>query len=83
MPLRVMAGFGFFVAAGSFLLSLYYLFVALVAGTAVPGWATLVILLSFFNGVLILIISVVGEYVVRLLRENNSQISYHIKDIVE
>ena len=83
MPLRFMAAFGFVVSAISLMLALYYFISALVAGANVPGWSTLVILLSFFNGILILLISVVGEYVVRLLRESGSSDSYYIKEIVE
>jgi len=83
IPLRFMAGFGFIVSALSLTLALYYFVSAIVSGVSVPGWSTLVILLSFFNGILILLVSVVGEYVVRLLRERGSSASYYIKDIVE
>ena len=83
LPLRFMAGFGFVVSALSLVLALYYFVVALLAGSNVPGWSTLVILLAFFNGILILLISVVGEYVVRLLRESGTSESYYIKDVVE
>jgi len=82
LPLRIMAGFGFFVSVFSLTLALYYFFSAFIAGTSVPGWSTLVILLSFFNGILILLVSIVGEYVVRLLRESGSSESYYIKDIL-
>lgn len=83
LPLRYMAAFGFMVSAISLSLAMYYFISALVLGVSVPGWSTLVILLSFFNGVLILLISVVGEYVVRLLRESSDAESYYIKNIVE
>ncbi len=82
LPLRLMAGFGFFVSILSLALALYYFISAFVAVVSVPGWSTLVILLSFFNGILILLVSIVGEYVVRLLRESGSSESYYIKDIV-
>ena len=83
LPLRVMAGFGFLVSVLSLFLALYYFVSAFIVGANVPGWSTLVILLSFFNGILILLVSIVGEYVVRLLRESGSTESYYIKDIVE
>jgi hypothetical protein len=78
-----MAGFGFIVSFISMALALYYTLSALFTGVTVPGWSTLVVLLSFFNGVLILLISVVGEYVVRLLRESGSAESYYVKDIID
>lgn len=82
IPLRLMAGFGFFVSLLSLFLALHYFISAIVSGASVPGWSTIVILLSFFNGILILLVSVVGEYVVRLLRESGSSESYYIKEIV-
>jgi glycosyltransferase involved in cell wall biosynthesis len=82
IPLRYGAAFGFIVAGGSFLLSLYFLLEALIKGTNAPGWASLVVLLSFFNGVLILLLSVIGEYLIRILREIGTQRSYEIREIV-
>jgi len=82
IPLRYGAAFGFIVSAGSFLLSLYFLLEAMILGTTAPGWASLVVLLSFFNGVLILLLSVIGEYLIRVLREIGTRFSYEISEIV-
>lgn len=82
IPLRYGAAFGFFVAAGSFFLSLYFLLEAMLNGTNAPGWASLVVLLAFFNGVLILLLSVIGEYLIRVLREIGSYSSYEIREVL-
>lgn len=82
IPLRFCAAFGFVVASISFFLSAFYLLQALVEGTKAPGWATLVILMSFFNGVLILLMSVIGEYLIRVLREVGTQSCYEISEVV-
>ncbi len=82
IPLRYGAIFGFVVALGSFLLSLFFLLEAMLKGTNAPGWASLVVLLSFFNGVLILLLSVIGEYLIRILREIGTQSNYEISEIV-
>ncbi|MCZ8293216.1 MAG: glycosyltransferase family 2 protein [Hylemonella sp.] len=82
LPLRYSALFGFLVAAGSFLLATYFLLEAMVRGTSAPGWASLVVLLSFFNGVIIMMMSIIGEYILRILREISTQRSYEIKEIV-
>lgn len=82
LPLRYCAAFGFAIAAGSFLLSGYFLLEAVIRGTNAPGWASLAVLLSFFNGVLILLLSVIGEYLIRVLREVSTQRSYEIKETV-
>lgn len=82
IPLRCSAAFGFVVAACGFILSIYFLLEALFHGTKAPGWASLAVLLSFFNGVLILMLSVIGEYLGRLLREFGTQRSYEIREVV-
>ncbi|MGA7304149.1 MAG: glycosyltransferase family 2 protein [Rhodothermales bacterium] len=82
-PLRLVAGAGLVIAGTSFLLGLYYLFAALVHGSSVPGWTTLVVLLSFFNGMTILMLSMLGEYSVRLISQISSSDSYHVKDRVQ
>lgn len=82
IPLRYAAAFGFLAACSSFLLSLYYLLSAMVTGTNAPGWASLVVLLSFFNGVLILLLSIIGEYLIRILRELGTQRTYEVREVV-
>lgn len=81
-PLRLVASIGVTISALGFALGLYYLIFSLVVGVQVPGWTTLVVLLSFFNGVTILILSMIGEYCVRLINQVSSSASYHVKDIV-
>jgi len=82
LPLRYSAVFGFIASAISFFLGLFYFLSAIIGGTAIMGWATLVVLLSFFNGIIILLLSILGEYLIRVLREVNSQQSYEVIEIV-
>jgi glycosyltransferase involved in cell wall biosynthesis len=82
LPLRYGALFGFLVAGGSFLLAVFFLLQALFRGTSAPGWASLVVLLAFFNGVMIMIISIIGEYILRILREIGTKQSYEIKEVI-
>lgn len=83
IPLRFVAAFGFIVAGSSFFLSFYFLLSFFMDGSQVPGWASLAVLLSFFNGVLILLLSVMGEYLVRILREIGvAQQSYEVREMV-
>ena len=82
LPLRYAAVLGFLVSSASFVLSFYYLIEALLVGTSVPGWTSLAVLLSFFNGVLILLISIIGEYIIRVLRQIGIQRCYEIKEII-
>jgi polyisoprenyl-phosphate glycosyltransferase len=81
-PLRLVAGIGLITALVSFTLSMFYLGVAIFAGTRVPGWTTVVVLLSFFNGMTLFVLGMVGEYLVRLINQASRTDTYHIKEIV-
>ncbi|MEJ7630397.1 MAG: glycosyltransferase family 2 protein [Nocardioidaceae bacterium] len=82
-PLRLAAACGFIFAILSFILGGVYLIHGLVAGTSVPGWTTLVVLSSVFNGVTIALLSMLGEYVVRTLNAVSAEETYHVVERVK
>jgi polyisoprenyl-phosphate glycosyltransferase len=77
-PLRAAAIAGFCLATLSFLLGAYYLVHGIVHQSTVPGWTTLVVLLSAFNGFIIAMLSMLGEYVVRTLNAVSVQQTFHV-----
>ena len=77
-PLRVAAMAGFAVAGISFLIGIVYLLRGLVLGSDVEGWTSLVVLLAVFNGFIIGMLSMLGEYVVRTLNAVSAHESYHV-----
>jgi glycosyltransferase involved in cell wall biosynthesis len=81
-PLRAAATAGFLVALLSFLLGAFYLVRGLFVETAVPGWTTIAVLLSIFSGVIIALVSMVGEYVVRTLDAVSESKPYHVVERV-
>ena len=81
-PLRLVSTFGLVVTAGAFGLTAVILFRGLLVGSAVPGWTSVALMLAFFNGVTLLIISMLGEYVVRLLNQSSFPDGYHVRAIV-
>ncbi len=81
-PLRLVSLVGMVISGFSFLLGAYYVGRAIFVGISVPGWTTVVVLLSFFNGITILILSMLGEYTVRLLQQINYANSYQVKEII-
>jgi glycosyltransferase involved in cell wall biosynthesis len=81
-PLRLAAGAGFLMALVSFCLGGVYLIRGWWSGTTVPGWTTLVVLLATFSGVTILLLSIIGEYVVRTLNTVSGAQTYHLVDRV-
>jgi len=82
-PLRLVSTVGMGISGISLLLGVYYLARAVFIGVSVPGWTTVVVLLSFFNGLTILILSMLGEYTVRLLNQTSSTESYHVKEAID
>ena len=81
-PLRLVSMIGGGIALFSLMMGMYFLVRAMFVGFNVLGWATVVVLLSFFNGVTILILSMLGEYMIRLINQTSSSQSYHIKEII-
>lgn len=82
LPLRLVNMAGMLVAGASFFLGVLYLARALIVGTSVPGWATLVVLLSFLNGLILLMLGMLGEYLVRLLNQISSPQVYYVKEAI-
>lgn len=81
-PLRAAAVAGFVVAVCSFLLGGFYLVRSLFVDSGVPGWTTIAVLLSVFNGVVIALLSMLGEYVVRTLNAVSADSTYHVTERV-
>ena len=69
MPLRMISVTGLMAAILSGLMVFYFLIKYFVGGTTLPGWTSLIILLTFFSGLILLSLGVIGEYLVRVLRE--------------
>ncbi len=69
LPLRMISVLGAALCALSFLLTVYFLAKYLLGVVREPGWTTLVLLITFFSGSVLLALGVIGEYMVRILRE--------------
>lgn len=81
-PLRFVSALGLLGTGVAFSMTAFVLIQALVAGTPVPGWASVAVMLSFFNGITLLIISILGEYVIRLLDQSSQAASYYVSATV-
>jgi glycosyltransferase involved in cell wall biosynthesis len=81
-PLRAVTVFGMTISALSFMLGVYYLGRGLLTPIKVPGWTTLVVLVSFFNGITLLLLGMLGEYLIRLVNQSSVGAPYHIRKIV-
>ncbi|MEZ9601589.1 glycosyltransferase family 2 protein [Vibrio sp. 10N.286.46.A8] len=82
-PLKALSVVGVVISVASFSWGLFMIINQLVYGSDVQGWTTLVALLSFLNGFIILILGVLGEYVIRISKTLSHDCSYHIAEEVE
>lgn len=78
-PLRVGLKLGFVVSFLAMVLGVVTLIMRFTAQT-VPGWTTLVVSTSFFAGVQLIVIGVVGEYVGRMYEEVKARPLYVLRD---
>jgi dolichol-phosphate mannosyltransferase len=78
-PLRLISAFGFVFSAVAFLLAVVY-FVMKVAGFPFPvGNPTIVIVITFFSGIQLLALGVIGEYLGRVYDETRERPKYIIE----
>lgn len=81
-PLRFVASLGIVMALGSLMLGGFYLSYGLLYGTSVPGWTTLVVMISFFNGMVMLMLAMLGEYLVRIIGQITMADPYFVDAVV-
>ena len=75
-PLQVMSMAGFMVAALSFVIGLWYVVQKFIGVNLTPGLPTTVLVVSFFSGVQLLALGVVGEYIGRIYDETKRRPMY-------
>src|SRR5260221_4120475 len=75
-PLQLMSMAGFIVAAISFTLGSWYVLQKLIGVALTPGLSTTVLVVSFFSGVQLLALGVVGEYIGRIYDETKRRPMY-------
>lgn len=82
VPLRLALWSGFFISFAAGLSSLYIFALALYDHTLVQGWASTMVVISFFSGVNLFMIGVVGLYVGRIHTEVKRRPLYVIERTV-
>jgi glycosyltransferase involved in cell wall biosynthesis len=82
-PLRFVSTTGFVISLLSFLVSVVLIINKLLDNIKVEGWTGLMVMLAFFNGIVILILGMLGEYTARILQQISSKEIYHTKEIIK
>lgn len=77
-PLRIAGLLGIVLSIASFIYLLIIIGQRLFTNTTVPGWASLIAVILFFNGVSLMLHSITGEYVGRIYEETKNRPLYII-----
>ena len=80
VPLKLAIVGGLLLGAFGAALALFYLVRYLLHGFGVPGFATIVILITAFAGVQLLVIGILGEYIGRMSKEIKNKPEYVVRD---
>ena len=82
-PLRFASYLGMFTAIGAILYLIFVIIQKLVIGIAVPGYATLIVLLLFFSSMQLFCIGIIGEYVGRTFEQSKDRPVYIAKEVLD
>ncbi|MDS0525972.1 glycosyltransferase family 2 protein [Clostridium sp. SHJSY1] len=77
-PLKIGTYLGGLVSAFSFLYLLFILFQKMFTNSTVPGWTSIIGISLFFNGVMFMMLGIIGEYVGRIYDEAKGRPLYII-----
>ena len=78
-PLRLIMGFGIFVAIVSFIGVIWALITALL-GHSVSGWASMTCIICFVSGVQLICLGIIGEYIGKIYMESKQRPRYIISE---
>lgn len=78
-PLRIAVRFGFVMAFLAFCYGVYILGRALIYGSAIPGWNSLIVSLYFIGGIIISILGIIGIYLGKTFDESKKRPLYIVR----
>jgi dolichol-phosphate mannosyltransferase len=79
-PLRIALAAGFFVSASSFIFGIVTVCLRIAGVGIVPGWASLVVLISFLGGAQLVVLGMMGLYVARIHEEVKARPLYLVRE---
>ncbi len=78
-PIRIITGFGFFIALLSFI-GILWAVITNIMGNVVPGWTSMTCVICFIGGVQILCLGVIGEYIGKIYLETKERPRYIVSE---
>jgi glycosyltransferase involved in cell wall biosynthesis len=80
LPLRIWTYLGVLTAVLAFIYASYIIANTLIFGVDVPGYASIIVILLFFNGLNMLSLGILGEYLARVYAEVKQRPIYLVRD---
>jgi dolichol-phosphate mannosyltransferase len=81
-PLRLTVKFGALITFLSICMTVVMVVLYLFSDVVVPGWSSILVLMSFFSGAIISVLGVVGLYVGRIFETVKNRPTYIIQDTI-
>lgn len=81
-PFRLICMIGICVSVISFSIGLFLIARSFFYTSKVPGWTSLVVIISFYNGFLTLMLGMLGEIMMRVLGTTSDRQCYHVKEML-
>lgn len=81
-PLRLVTGFGLITVFISIALLLYTIIVKISGKQIGEGWASIMVTISFFSGIQLLALGIIGQYIARIYDESKNRPIYIIKETI-
>ena len=82
-PLKIATFIGFLMSISSFLFILYVLYDRFFANQIVAGWASTVAIILLTQGIVLMILGMMGEYIGRIYMELKNRPIYIVQEVVE
>ena len=70
-------------SVASVVMILYFIIQRLIFGTQMLGWSTVVILITFFSGLILVSLGIIGEYLWRIFDYVKHRPRYVVKEIID
>lgn len=82
-PIRFMTVIGFIVAVLSFIYAFFTIGAYIAGYVVVQGWTTIIALVTLLQGIIMMMLGIIGEYLWRILDETRKKPGYIVDEIYE
>lgn len=83
LMLRNVAVIGVLSSLLSIFLGIFYFMTKLLRGIPVPGWTTVVVIMLFQGGIVLLSLGIIGEYLVRIIKQQTDSRYYVVRETTD